>query len=69
MYKSIKIKHDILIQSHGNYMEMKKFNYIFEIDIFRNSLKNNLGVLRGVFLMVWVSKKTMTKDMAKPCIG
>ena len=30
-------------------MEMKKFNYMFEIDILRNSSQNILGVLRGAF--------------------
>ena len=30
-------------------MEMKKFNYMLEIDILRNSSQNYLGVLRGVF--------------------
>ena len=30
-------------------MEMKKFNYMLEMDILRNSSQNNLGVLRGVF--------------------
>ena len=46
MYKLIKIRHNILIQWHGNYMEMKKFNYI---DILRNSSPTKLGVLRGAF--------------------
>ena len=30
-------------------MEMKKFNFRFEIAILRNSSQNNLGVLRGAF--------------------
>ena len=30
-------------------MEMKKFNYMFEIDILRNSSQDFLGVLRGAF--------------------
>ena len=49
MYKFIKIRHDIIKQCHGNYKEMKKFNYKFEIEIFRNSTLKNLGVLRGSF--------------------
>ena len=49
MHKSIKIRHDILIQCHGNYMEIKEFNYILEIDILRNSSQRFLGVLRGAF--------------------
>ena len=50
MYKFIKIRHDILIQCHGNHMEMKKrFNYMLQIDILRNSSKIFLGVLMGGF--------------------
>ena len=30
-------------------MEMKKFNYMLEIDILRNSSQKSLGVLRGAF--------------------
>ena len=30
-------------------MEMKKFNYIFKIDILRNSSQKDMGVLRGAF--------------------
>ena len=30
-------------------MEMKKINYMLEIDILRNYSQNNLGVLRGAF--------------------
>ena len=48
MYKFIKIRHDILIQCHGNKMEIK-FNYIPEIDILRNSSQIFLGVLKGAF--------------------
>ena len=36
---------------------MKKFNYKLEIEIFRNSTLENLGVLRGSFFRGWVSKK------------
>ena len=49
MYEFIKIRHNILIQYHGNYMEMRKFNYMLEIDILRNSSQNLLGVLRDAF--------------------
>ena len=49
MYKFIKIRHDIIKQCHGNYMEMKKFNYKLEIEIFRNFTLKELGVLRGSF--------------------
>ena len=37
MHTFIKIGLGILIQCHRNYMEMKKFNYMLEIDILRNS--------------------------------
>ena len=36
---------------------MKKLNYKLESEIFRNSTLKELGVLRGFFLRVWVSKK------------
>ena len=49
MYKSIKIRLDILILCYGHYMEMKKVNYMLEIDILRNSSQNDLGVLKGAF--------------------
>ena len=49
MYKFIKIRHGIITQCHGNYKEMKKFNYKLKIEIFRNSTPKNLGVLRGAF--------------------
>ena len=49
MNEFIKIRHDIITQCHGNYKELKKFNYKLEIEIFRNSTQRNLGVLRGAF--------------------
>ena len=49
MYTFIKIRYDILIQCHRNNMEMKKLNYMLEIDILRNSSQKFLGVLRGIF--------------------
>ena len=49
MYKFIKIRHDILIQSHGNYMEMTKINCMLQIDSLRNFSQIFLGVLRGAF--------------------
>ena len=49
MYKFIKIRQDIIKQYHGNYKEMKNFNYKLEIEIFRNSTQKYLGVLRGSF--------------------
>ena len=49
IYKFVKIRHDIIKQCHGNYKEMKKFNYKLEIGIFRNSTQKYLGVLRGSF--------------------
>ena len=49
MYKFIKLRLDILIQCHGNYMEMKNNNHMLEIEILRNSSQKYLGVLRGAF--------------------
>ena len=49
MYKFIKIRHDILIQCHGNCMEMKNVNYMQEIDILRDSSQKKLDVLRVGF--------------------
>ena len=49
MYKFIKIRHDIIKQCLGNYKEMKKFKYMLEIEIFRNSTLKYMGVLRGSF--------------------
>ena len=49
MYKFIKIRHAILIECHGNYMEMTKVKFMLEIDIFRNSSQKKMGVLRGAF--------------------
>ena len=49
MYKFIKIRHDIIKQCHGNYKEMKTFNYKLKIEILRNSTQKDFGVLRGSF--------------------
>ena len=49
MYKFFKIRHEIIKQCHGNFKEMKKFNYKLEIEIFRNSTQKDLCVLRGSF--------------------
>ena len=45
----MKIRHDILKQCRGNYMEMKKFNHKPEIDILRNS-SQKIGCPEGCFL-------------------
>ena len=66
MYKFIIIRHDILIQCHGNYMEMKKFNYMLEIYILRNSSQKLLGVLRGVIKGLGVQKDTQTPCWLSP---
>ena len=58
MYKLIKIRHDIIKQCHWKLYRDEKFNYMLEIDILRKFSPKFLGVLRGVFLRVWVSKKT-----------
>ena len=37
------------MQCNENYMEMKKINYMLEIDIFKNSSQNIFGFLKGAF--------------------
>ena len=49
MYAFIKVRHAIIIQWHRNDMEMKRFNYMLEIDILRNSSQIFLGSRRGAF--------------------
>ena len=50
MYKFIKIRHDIIKQCHGNYEEMKKFNYKLDILRFLEiPHKKSWGVQRGSF--------------------
>ena len=66
MYKFIKIRHDIIKQCHGNYKEMKKFNYKLEPEIFRNSTLKKLGVL---FKGLGVQKGTQTPCWLRPCLG
>ena len=39
-------------------MEMKKFDCMLEIDIFKKFLIKEFGCPEGCFLRVWVSKKT-----------
>ena len=69
MYEFIKIRHDIPIQCHGKYMEMKKFNYILEIEILRKSSQFFLGVLGGAFLGFWCPKRPPDALLAKTMFG
>ena len=50
MHLLLEIRHSILIQCHGNYIEGKKFTFMVLIDIFKKSQNtfSNLGVLKGV---------------------
>ena len=67
MFKFIKIRHDIIKQCHGNYKEMKKFNYKLEIEIFRNSTQK-IWVSWGVlFKGLVVQKGTQTPCWLRPC--
>ena len=58
-------------------MEMRRFNYMLEIDIFRNSPPKNLGVLRSAFQGFGCPKrhldallaKTMTQTLEKQPSG
>ena len=65
MYIFIKIRHDFIKQCHGYYKEMKKFNYKLEIEIFRNTTQNVLGVLRGSFQGFGCPKKHPDALLAK----
>ena len=57
MYILIKIRHNILIQYHGIWIEVKKkSNQMLEFDIFRNSSQRNMGVMRGASLRDWAFK-------------
>ena len=49
MYFLNEVKHNVHIQCHGNYIELKMFNYMLEIDILRNSSQMFGGVLKGDF--------------------
>ena len=69
MYKFIKIIHDIIKQCHGNYKEMKNFNYKLEIEIFRNSTQKNLGVLRGSFYGFGCPKRHPDTLLAKTMVA
>ena len=68
MYIFIKIMHDFFKQCHGYYEEMKKFNYKLEIEIFRNTTQNVLGVLRGSFQEFGCPKKHRDDLLAKTMI-
>ena len=48
------------------YTMMKKFNYMLEIGILRNSSQNNLGVLRGDLLRFGYSKDVQTIWLIEP---
>ena len=65
MNKFIESRHDILIQCNENNMEMKKINYMLEIDILRNSSQKNLGVLRGAFSGFGCAKRHPDALLAK----
>ena len=65
MYKFIKIRHDIITQCHGNYKEMKEFNYKLEIMIFKSSTQKYLGVLRVSFQGLGCPKRYPDALLAK----
>ena len=54
VYLLIEIQYNILLQCHGNYIEVGKFNVMLENDILRNCSRKTLGVLTRVWLK-WVS--------------
>ena len=50
MYKFLKIRHDILIQCKGNYMDMRKFNYKYAWDYhFKKFSTKKFGCPEGCF--------------------
>ena len=55
----------MLIKCHRNYMEMKKCNYMPEINILRNSSQKVLGALRGAFNGVGCPKRHPDDLLAK----
>ena len=69
VYKFIKIRHDIINQCHGNHKEMKKFNYKLEIEIFKNSTQQILGVLRGSFKGFGCPKRRPDALLAKTMLS
>ena len=54
---------------NGNHMEMRRFNYMLEIDIFRNTSQKDMGVLGVVFKGLGVQKDTQTPCWLRPCIA
>ena len=60
MYLLFEIRHNIITQCLGNNMEMKKFNYLLEIGILRNSLQGLPFILGD-----WVSKRCPDALLAK----
>ena len=69
MYKFITIRNDIIKQCHGNYKEMKKFNYNLEIGIFRHSTQIFWGDLRGSFQGFGCPKRHPDALLAKTMAG
>ena len=49
MYLLNDIMHNVHIQCHKNYIEVKKTNYLLEIDILIDSVQTILGALKGDF--------------------
>ena len=45
-------KHNILTHSHGNIIDIKKVNYMIDIDIFKKLLSKKSGRLEGFGIKV-----------------
>ena len=60
MHLLIEIRHWVLTQWHGNYIEMNNSNCMPKIDILRNYSLKFMGVLRGDFWGFWCPKDTQT---------
>ena len=62
MYKFIKIRHDTIKQCHGNYKEMKKFNYKLEIEIFSKFHTKKIGCPEGLALLAKTMPSNITSE-------
>ena len=52
----IEIRHNVHMQYHGNYIEVKIINYMLEFDTLRNFPQKQIGSPKGCFSRVRVSK-------------
>ena len=58
MYLYIIIRHNILIQSLGNYTEVNKFNFLLEIEILRLAILPKAGTNEGNYHYMLITNKS-----------